>query len=145
MNGNIVEQNGKYYKIVRTWIPPSENNSGDVIMGYEEVRYVPTRKPLNEKATFLKEQKADLRKMTKAQIIKFYKEQSGQNDLSSLKKEDLVNVVAKHAMIVYLGSNNNNNSNSNSNNNSNGNSNSNSTLGGKRRNRKNNATRRRKN
>ena len=136
MNGNIVEQNGKYYKIVRTWIPPSENSSGDVIMGYEEVRYVPTRKPLNEKATFLKEQKADLRKMTKAQIIKFYKEQSGQNDLSSLKKEDLVNVVAKHAIMVLYGE-------INSNSNNNNNNNSNSTLGGKRRTRKNN--RRRKN
>jgi hypothetical protein len=76
-------------------------------MGHEEHILVPLK---NSNSNI----KKDLEKKTKAQILSFYKEQGGEEDLSSLHKSDLIKIVAKHIKML-LGENN-----SNSNNNSSG-------------------------
>jgi hypothetical protein len=131
MNGEIIEKNGVQYQVKRIWVPWSENDSGNIIMGHEEVTLIPIKKE-NVSSNIRK----DLRNKTKAEIISFYKNQGGEENLSSLTKNDLLDIVVKHAKMV-LGENNSNNNNNNNNNNSYYNN----TEGGKRKRR---VTRRRK-
>ena len=105
MEGQIVEKNGKKYIIEKIWKPWESNASGNIIMGHEEHILVPLK---NSNSNI----KKDLEKKTKAQIISFYKEQGGEEDLSSLHKSDLIKIVVKHVKQI-LGENNNNNNNNN--------------------------------
>ena len=104
MEGQIVEKNGKKYMVEKVWKPWESNASGNIVMGHEEHILVPLK---NSNSNI----KKDLEKKTKAQILSFYKEQGGEEDLSSLHKSDLVKIVTKHVKML-LGENNSNSNNS---------------------------------
>ena len=104
MEGQIIEKNGKKYIVEKVWKPWESNASGNIIMGHEEHVLVPLK---NSNSGNIKK---DLEKKTKAQILAFYQEQGGEEDLSSLHKSDLIKIVVKHVKQI-LGENNNNNNN----------------------------------